>query len=381
MRAVSASSMLPDPYRAGLALGEAMASLPPEVILLFSSVHYATPDLLEGLYDGLGNDATIVVGNSGDGCFAAEGVFDYGVAALGLCSDGEVSWRVETISDPQAGLDDKLAGLVERLGESGQTPRLAYLVSDFRIDVSQIEASLRQRVHFPIVGGLAMDDRRGENCFLYVNREVVNQALVVLAAYGALRFSIAVGNAQRPIGRIGRIEAAEANRIDRIDGVSAADFVERETGKPVLQTDRGVLSVRTGSAASPEEDRLRSIMLKAAADGGSLSFFGGLRSGDSVQVCQADPTIMLDEVRDIAAALRADASPAAAALIVSCTGRKAFLGAQIEREVSELKSAFAADLPLAGFPSRGEIAPLPRADGYTANLYHNMTCVVLLLRR
>jgi len=381
MRAVSASSVTHDPYRAGLDIGEAMAAIAPEVVFLFSSIHYALPDLLEGLYDGLDNDKVVVVGNSGDGCFGSEGVLDYGVAALAMNSDGAVRWRLERIGELNDGLDAQLAGLLERLAGGGETPCLAYLVSDFRVDVGALEASLHERARFPIVGGLAMDDRRGQSCFLYINREVVSDALVVLAAYGDLRFSIAVANTQRRVGRAARIESAEGNQIHRIDGMSAADFIERETGKPVLQSDRGVLSVKTGGHEAADEQRLRSIMLSAAPASGSLGFFGGVHAGDTIQVCQANSALMVEEMQAIGTALHARELPAAGALVISCTGRKAFLGALIEREVGELKNAFAATLPLAGFPSRGEIAPLARGSGYTANLYHNMTCVVVMFWR
>ena len=52
MRTVSAQTRHPDPYRAGLALGEALAECAPEVVFLFSSIHYGQDaDLLEGIQD------------------------------------------------------------------------------------------------------------------------------------------------------------------------------------------------------------------------------------------------------------------------------------------------------------------------------------------
>lgn len=380
MRAVSATSVNHDPYRAGMALGETLGAVEPEVVFLFSSIHFAAPDLIEGLYDGLGRDDVIVVGNSGDGCFESSGVFDYGAAALGLNSDGRVSWRLDRVGDLNDNLERKLEGLISRLSE-GELPRLAYLVSDFRVDPCVVEATLNRTAAFPIVGGLAMDDRKGAACFIYANREVTNDVIVMLAAYGDLEFSLAVGNSQPSVGHPGRIEAASSHVIDRIDGVTAAEFIERETGKPVLQTDRGVLSVRISGPNGPNEARLRSIMLKATLSSGSLGFFGGVNVGETVQACQADPEIMLNEIRRIAGHLSGQGSEPAAALIVSCTGRKAFLGPLIEREVNELKQAFSPGLPIAGFPSRGEIAPLPRGEGYTRNLFHNMTCATVVFWR
>ena len=89
-----------------------------------------------------------------------------------------------------------------------------------------------------------------------------------------------------------------------------------------------------------------------------------------VITCQANPEQMLGEVEQIAASLRERGKVPAGALIVSCTGRKSFLGKEIEREVDALNRAFPPGLPLAGFPSRGEIAPLPRHDGYTHTSYN-----------
>ena len=164
MRAASASTRITDPYRAGVVLGESLAELQPEVVFLFSSIHEAVPELLSGFYDGLEHDSTIVVGNTGDGCFETGGVSDFGAAALALASQGKVRWRLERIDGLQDEIDRKLECLIERLYEADREPCWAYLVSDFRVDAIRIETVLRDRSSFPIVGGIAMDDRWGMNC-------------------------------------------------------------------------------------------------------------------------------------------------------------------------------------------------------------------------
>ena len=378
MRAASASTSNLDAYRAGVELGESIVSIEPEVVFLFSSIQYAAPDLLEGLYDAIGSDDLIVFGNSGDGCFETAGVCDFGVSALALSSDGRVRWQIDVLSGLKDGVQGRFGDLLSHFANAQEMPRIACLVSDFRVDAGQIEATLQKYASFPIVGGLAMDDRRGLSCCIFVNREVREDALALLSAYGDIGFSIAVGNAQRPIGHSGHIDAAAANQVRQIDGISAAAFIEQQTGKPVLQSDRGVLSVRLMDSKALDEGRLRSIMLKAQSSPGAIGFFGGMESGDWLQVCQANPEQMIGEVEQIAVSLRERGKTPAGALIVSCTGRKSFLGQGIECEVGALNRAFPPGLPLAGFPSRGEIAPLPRGEGYTHTLFHNMTYVVLL---
>ena len=379
MRALSASTFVIDPYRAGVALGESLAAIAPEVVFLFTSKHYGVSELLEGLHDALERDDLIVIGSSGDGVYATSGAYDHGAAALALNSDGKVRWALESLAGLNDDLEGKFERLTSRLSVDGETPRLGFLVSDSHVDAGKIEALLSQCVSFPVVGGLATDHRQRASSFIYINRAVISDALLVLAAYGDLHFSIHLGNAQQPIGRSGLVEQAEGTRIHTVDGINAADFIERETGKPVLQTDRGILSLLVRDPDALDERRLRAIVHESAEEPGSLGLFGSIARGHTVQVCQARPEDLVSEVEALARAAQASQSQPVAALVISCSGRKSLLGQLVEREVGALTDAFSADLPLAGFPSAGEIGPLRRGCGYTRNLFHNMTYVLLLI--
>ena len=181
------------------------------------------------------------------------------------------------------------------------------------------------------------------------------------------------------MGRPGRVEDAEGTNIRCVDGVSAMDFIERETGKPVLQTDRGIVSLTIIDPDQPNVRRLRSIVPDFSTDAGHLGLYGGIETGKTIQVCLARPDDLINEVHAIAeAATQLDFQPKAA-VIVSCGGRKQLLGDKIHHETAALNAAFADQLPLVGFPSFGEIGPLQSADGYSRNLFHNMTYVLLLL--
>ena len=97
-----------------------------------------------------------------------------------------------------------------------------------------------------------------------------------------------------------------------------------------------------------------------------------------MQVALAEPPELLADVEVIADAQKAADKHPVAALIVSCTGRKRVLGKQTHHEVDALTARFPG-LPLIGFPSHGEIAPLSLPTGYTGNHFHNMTYVLLLI--
>jgi small ligand-binding sensory domain FIST len=105
---------------------------------------------------------------------------------------------------------------------------------------------------------------------------------------------------------------------------------------------------------------------------------GGVQPGDLVQVCVAESSELISEVHRIVEQIDIGDFVPSAALIVSCAGRKWLLGGQIEFEVRALADRFGGSLPIAGFPSFGEIGPLWHEGKYTRNLFHNMTYVLLL---
>lgn len=382
LAARSASSLASDPYRAGIELGNALAPVAPEIVLLFGAVaHARDPELLEGLYDTLGNDRLIVAGNSGDGYFVPGEVSNLGVAALGLSSGGAVQWRMAVAGSVAEAPEEAVRRCMRELqAQCAAKPSLYLLFSDFRTDASRLETVLRDEIDVPVVGGLAADDNQMQQCFVFANREVRTDCVVMVAADGPLRFDISIGNSLTPVGRDGRVERAAGTNVMQIDGLKAMDFIERETGKQVLQTDRGVLALTVTDHDRAEEKILRTIVPDFSVESGSLGLYGGIEAGKRVRVCLADPQQLTAEVYRIAAEARSQGFEPAAAFFVSCNGRKWLLGEQIRHETLALKETFGRDLPLVGFASFGEIGPLKtERGGYTRNLFHNMTYVLLLL--
>lgn len=382
MRATSAVTPIADPYRAGLALGEELAGLAPEVVFLFSSIHLGqSPELLEGLYDGLGRDEVTVIGNSGDGFYANNGTSDLGASALALNSDGAVRWSVVHAAgvnaDPIGTTRAVLAAVQEQL--HGRDPALMMMVSDFNTDASEIEKVIEAETTVPMVGGLAADDNQMQDCVVFANRAVLHDCVAVLIADGPVKFRIDIGNSIAPAGRPGVVEQAEGKTLRTIDGLDAQTFIERQIGKEVMQSDRGITSLTIIDADQPAIKRLRSIVPQFTRMEGALGLYGGIEQGRLVQVCLARPEDLIREVYDIAGRARAEFEPVAA-LIISCNGRKGLLGEQLHHEIDALAQEFGPQLPLAGFPSFGEIGPLRLPDGrYSRNLFHNMTYVLLLI--
>lgn len=382
MNALSASTRAADPYRAGLELGEALRGCRPEVVFLFSSVHYGDDnELVNGVYDAIGYDDLILIGNTGDGFYESRDVGDIGASALALTAGGKVRWH---LSHAQGLSADAVATTRTALGRlkaklQGKSPAFVYLACDFRVDASEIERVIEHETSFPVIGGFAADDNQMDHCAVYVNREALGDTVALLAAEGPVSLQIHIGNALTSVGRPGVISDAEGTSIHQINGISAMDFIETETGKPVLQSDRGITSLTVINTDQPEIKRLRSIVPRHDEDGFSLSLYGGIEVGRTIQVCLARPDQLIQEVYSLAQRSKQSGFEPAAALIVSCAGRKWMLGERVGHEVRALSESFGEGLPITGFPSFGEIGPLQTANGYSPNLFHNMTYVLLLI--
>lgn len=377
VRVQAATTQIIDSYRAGVALGEQLLALRPEVVFLFSSIHMArSAGLLQGMHDVLEYEP-LLVGASGDGVFFTEGAWQAGVSALGLNSEGAVRWHLVCVPDviarPAAAMEEALAQANAWL--DGRTAPLMFLFADLRVDASELERVMAADTRVPIVGGLAGDDNLMNVCALFANREVLNDCLLLLVAEGDLHFSLTLGHHLSSIGQIGRVDEAQGRRLLRIDGKSAQAFVADQFGRELGASDVTTLALLDGE--SDHARRLRSVLPHVDAAGG-LELYAGVRAGERVQVCVARPDELLAEVNDIASRLKPEQAPLAA-LLFSCAGRKATLGAAFAEEARLLERA-CPNLPLAGFPSFGEIAPVPLDEGgFSRTLFHNMTYVLLLI--
>lgn len=381
MKSLSVCTQIANAYKAGLSLGNQLSDLAPDVIFLFSSIHYDQPiGLLNGLHEVLGSGVEII-GCSGDGFYSNAGASDIGASALAMNFEGKASAKMVV----SAGLaENSMASsrrIVSAFEEGDEKPNIIFLLADFRADATEIEKVIEREMAVPVVGGLAGDDYQMQSCFLFGGDAVLTDSIVALGLYGDLDFEIHVGNNIAPVGGEGTITMAEGVEVAAIDGSPVMDFIQRETGKPALVSDKAVTSLMIVDSDDKSVKRLRSIRNADHASGENITLFGGVETGKKVRVCLADTDTLKKEVSDIVQTISACENAPQAALIFSCSGRKYFLGQEIQHEVSALTDGVSDQIQVSGFPTFGEIAPLRLTDGsYSRSLFHNMTYVLMLFR-
>lgn len=383
MRARSCFSIKMDPYRAGINIGEELADIRPEVVFLFPSIHYdGSPELVEGIYDALESEETILIGNTGDGFYERNKIADAGVSALGINSNGSVRWRVAHESGVGEAPLDAARRCMKKLNDarqfSGQV--LHFMAIDFRTDTTEIISALQETASGPVVGGLAGDDYSLERCFVYVNREVLTDTVAILAMDGPLAFDIRIAHKLNPMGMPGEITETEGTTVKTIDNIPAMDFIARELGKPLETVDEGIITFKLTDRDNDEEYRIRSLFLPDDRTGdGAVKLYGGEERRSHVQVCLAPPERIIQGLKDVGASLGDLPFKPVAAIIVSCAGRKKVLADSIGGEVDEIVRGCRSLEAIAGYPSFGEFGPVKTADGFSSPLFHNMTYILLLI--
>jgi len=386
MRYLSMKSTLTDPYRAGLEIGAALAPISPEVILLFASMSYDPDfsDFFEALYDALGTESVIIFGGTGDGIYETSGAENYGVCALGISSDGMVTWSTALEHGVHA---DSFAAAkacaVKTLASCHSTVGFRMVLADgAKADGHAIVNGVTSEISEPFFGGLTGDDRKFTSSKVFLNGREYEDAVAILTGCGDVGFAVNAASGWTPIGKTGIVEDNQGCEIRTISGQSAQDFMARQLGKPLGESDLGVVPLAAYQSGSTEHFCLRTPS-QLNSDTGAVTTFGSVERGTLVQVCNASRK---DVIRGIADAMHC-LTPGSlgfkpsAAIIISCAGRKWLLADRGEKELAAFFKHLGYSVPLIGFPSFGEIGPFRHADGgYTTVSFHNVTFVVCLLR-
>ncbi len=369
-----------DPYRAGVEIGEQLADINPEVIFLFSTIHYqGSPELLEAIYEELGSDEVILIGNTGTGFFEQNKVGNIGVAALAINSGKAIKWHLTLEGGAQEAPDCATKRCLESLRQAcSDAPALYFMASDFRADATKIISAIQETTSIPVVGGFAGDDFQRKQCFVYANRQVTTDHIVMLAVEGPLAFDISFANQQHPLGEMGIVTACDDKLVRTINDIPVMTFVERQLGKPFADVDMGMVTLDLTNKAGKRT--VRCIRVPDIDYSGSAELFGSIEKGSEARICLTPPEMIISNIRDIASDLSKLPFEPEATIIVSCAGRKSVLKDGLKFEPQEILKGCPALKALIGYPSFGEIGPLKSEGGsYEETLFHNMTSIILTI--
>jgi hypothetical protein len=231
----------------------------------------------------------------------------------------------------------------------------------------------------PVFGGGAVPDFPVAAPWLggiqFYGDQVLTDSIPVLLISGPLKVSVGVAHGWNPVGRTAVVTKSDDYTVYEIDGEPALEFYRRYFGIesfPAVGNPLAILDEETGRYY---------LRAPVAYDQeiGSAAFLGSIPEGATVQLAMATAEQILSgteaSLKEAVSAFPEQASPEGA-LIASCAVRNILLGSRAKGEIERLRAGLGLDLPVMGFYSFGEIAPLGHDR---APRFHNETCVTVLL--
>jgi len=379
----SASSSLTDAYRAGSEIGETLRGICPEVILLFTSITFDSDyeGFFSGLYDALETRDVIVFGGTGDGIYETSLTAHYGVSALGFASGGRIRWSASIergVGNDSEEVSRRCATVaLERIG--GEPSWACVLADGVTADGTGVASGVRDVLTIPFIGGMTGDDRKFTRSRVFLNGEAVEDGVAVLLAKGEFPCFVSTTSGFTPIGAAGVVEVSHGKTVSRIGGRTAQAFIREQIGKTLAESDHGIVALATYT-----DDTMQQFFMRASSgvdpQTESVRLFGSIPEGAIVRVSCAGREQLLRGVSKSVEALSRSGFQPAAAIIVSCAGRKWQLNSCGQEEVAAFQDALGHNLPLIGFPSFGELGPFLQDDNSCSeSFFHNVSLVVCFL--
>ena len=226
----------------------------------------------------------------------------------------------------------------------------------------------------PIFGGAAGTQRaEGSKIFQFYGREVLTDAVPILLISGPVKHAFSIANSWRPVGRKAIVTEARDRLVSKIGDLSAVDFYRYYLGHHEEPAKEFILAVY--------EQNRSEFYIRAPVkyhDDGSVTFSETIPQGAEVQLTEATREDLIQDTISTTDRLKAqsrDWKPAIG-FAFSCAFRKEILGTAAAKEVEILKEILPPGLPIIGFYSFGEIAPLvPGGE----SLAHGATLISLLI--
>jgi hypothetical protein len=362
------------------ACAEQLGDRVPKAGLLFVAIDYEHEIILAAIQERY--PGVQIIGGTSDGEIAsAKGYLEDSITLVLFASD-VLEFRAALAknlgADPAAATQQVIA---ETTAGRTDTPSMCWIVPDgltanISIVLRTLQAQFGQA--FPILGGTAGDHWEFSRCFQFCNGEVVQDGIPMLMVFGEVKMSIGVASGWQPVGRKMVVTDIDGSVLKSIDGRSAFEIFQEHFGDQI-RSAFGEYPLAVYPNGDEEEWHYLRAIYQVDEEAGHVILAAEIPTGSTISLTNVIRERILEGAQaSMKAALDGwgEGQPELM-VIVSCAARKWLLGDQAAAEFDVLQAEMqrqGVDIPLIGFYSFGEIAPLGGESRF-----HNETCVSIAL--
>ncbi|MDD5246678.1 MAG: FIST N-terminal domain-containing protein [Candidatus Omnitrophica bacterium] len=381
-----------DPVRAAQeAVHQAKTSFHSEKVslaIVFCSTDLSHSTLLKTISIHLEN--TPIIGCSGAAIISSYGITKHGIVILLLgfpedvfCNTGHVR-EIGTKTSLVAGQE-----LGEKLIYGFQNVRrdLSIIFSDGLIkEGSNLIHGLQLRLgySFPLIGASASDNMHFSRTCLHFNQTVFNDGACGLLLGGKVRFGLGVKHGWQPLGKLRKVTRSKDNVVYQIDGAPAVRLYEEYFAYNIAELKKELKHISVlypiGIYLSGEKEYLlRNII--AIEEDGSLVFQGDVPENSDIRLMIGTKESCLDAAKQALseAKNRLTGYDIYFILVFDSISRYILLGRNAFKELEAIKEVMGREIPIIGFYTFGEQAPLTAINYRGRSYFHNQTFTVLAI--
>lgn len=359
---------------------------PTFVLLLASSTTYDQQQLLNTLKTKA-PIAKIMGGSTAGEITSTAGSIDNSIAIMAIYSD---QTKFITGVGTNINVDAKKAGqdLAKNILEQNQQKPKAMLIipdglagngADIVRGVLDVFGS-----DFMVAGGSAGDDYVFKQTYQYFDQHLLTNSVVGVGIDGNFSFGIGVRHGWIPIGTSRIATKVKGNVLYELDDKPAVQIYEDSFGKDKNPIDKKEPFARLAityplGIPAPNKDGflIRDPML--VDDTGAITLAAEIPQGSEVHVMIGSREEAIEAAVDATkkAMAQVEGKTIKAAFLFNCIARKKLLMQKKQEEVDKIRQVLGPDIPLIGFYTYGEQAPLG-GEVVTCS-FHNETDVIFLL--
>ena len=363
----------------------------PDLLILFSSVKYDQEKMLSGVRSVAPN--ALLIGSSTSGEIITSGPVKERSISIMAIKSPEIKYFTGVGENIAAGAREAGKVAAEKVkAQAGSDLKAFVMIPDVLVGngadiVRGVLDSLG--AHFPVVGGASGDDFAFKKTFQYVNDNIYSGSVVGLGLTGNFKMGIGVKHGWIPVGEPMKITKSSGAVIYEINNAPAIKIYEDYFGKEeakILHTEplaKLAITYPLGmKVAGSDELLIRDPM--TVDEHGSITCAAEMPEGSEVRlmVGSKEEAVRVAKIAAEDAVAQLGGSTPKAVIIFNCIARNKLFGGRSGEEITAIQEAVGKEVPLIGFYTFGEQAPL---GGEVRNIekcnsaFHNETVVICVL--
>jgi hypothetical protein len=220
--------------------------------------------------------------------------------------------------------------------------------------------------NFPVVGGAASDNFKFEKTFQFLNDEVSSDSVVGVGLSGAFSMGSGVRHGWVPVGVPMKVTKSDGAIIHTIDNKPALNIYKDYFGDLSLELQEEPLASMALTyplgikVPDLEEYLIRSPI--TVVENGSITTAAEIPEGSEIRLMVGSKEKAIEAAQDAARKLMKDFEESnkkpSFVLMFNCIAREKLFGSEAKSEIDAVLEIIGNDIPLFGFYTYGEQAPL-----------------------